>query len=319
MIEQAVVLGGSGGLGKAVVDALISRNIPTKVLVRDIEKFKSLYPDNVYPGKVNVLEGDMDNNQALAVACEHTDTIFVCFKPPHTKLAKDMPRWISRVADIGAALGARIMYPGNMSNYGETDAKRITEEHPQNAPTNTGQLSIVFEQRLARAIPEGASLTIIRFPHIFGPAVINDLMYPVFSSAFQNKPSTWYGQPFLDHEFLYNMDAGEAMVLAALSPAAADTILHFPGIVLRSHDWLDKIHAIAGSTSTSYNLKKKWVLGMKSIFSSSTPEFKELLYLFENSLLLDGSKFDNIVGKIERTPMEEAIKSTLDWYRYWLE
>ncbi len=317
MIEQAVVLGGSGGLGKAVVDSLISRNIPTKVLVRDLDKFKSLYPDERLPGKVNVLEGDLDSIQALAVACEHTDTIFLCFNTDFKNWDRDMTKWISNVGKVAAHLGARIMYRGNIYNIGLTDAKKITEEHPQNAHTNIGQLSIAIEQRLAKAVYDGASLTIIRFPQLFGPAMLTNDIGKAFTNIHDRKPADWYGNPEMEHEFLFTVDAGEAMVEAALSPKASDSILHFPGIIIKPSDLMNKYAEMVGSQEAPYKLISNLKLSLKSAVSRSFILKKELLYIYEQSQILDGTKYSKIVKEIDITSIDEALKRTYQWISYW--
>ncbi|MCY3414678.1 MAG: NAD-dependent epimerase/dehydratase family protein [Candidatus Heimdallarchaeota archaeon] len=320
MIEQAVVLGASGGMGKAIVDALIKKNIPTKILVRDIEKFKSLYPDEKLPGRVNVMEGDMNSNQALAVVCEHSDVIFPCFSTSYSKYDNYMPIWISKVADIAAALGARIVFPGNKLVYARTDARRITEEHPQRPKSRIGQLTIAVEQRLARAVAEGASLSIIRFPFIFGPAALNSFYSSIFEQAIKRKICAWKGNnPSLEYEFMYSADAGEVMVRAAMNPQAADTILHHPGQLSTPQDFIKLIYSIEGMNFDTFEKEKSWKANIRSAFSKDAEMFHEVKYIFNESLILDGSKFKSIVGEFSHTPIETAIKQTLDWYRYWFK
>lgn len=318
MIDQAVVLGGTGGLGKAVVDELISRNIPTKVLVRSLEKFKSLYPDQKYPGRVSVLEGELDSNQALAIACEHVDTIFVCFNTELDKWSERMPRWISRISDIAAALGARIVYPGNISNFGYSEAQRITEEHPQNAHTSIGQLSIALEQRMARAIGEGASLTILRFPHLFGPAMVSNIMGRNFDNLMNGKSAIWYGDTSIEMEFLYTKDAAMAMVEAALNPQAADTILHYPGIAISPISFIQKFCDFCSCGENSIERISSLKSGWKSFVSREFPLEKELFYLYTKPQILDGTKFEKIVGDLARTSLETALSSTYEWFLYWI-
>ena len=110
-MQSVAVLGASGVLGKAVVDELLKQNFLVKILVRDIEKFMLLYPDEKLSGRVNVVQGDLDTNQSLATVLEFVDTIFVCFNTEFHKWGSDMIRWIDRIADLAVALEARIVYP----------------------------------------------------------------------------------------------------------------------------------------------------------------------------------------------------------------
>lgn len=321
-MEQATVLGATGGLGKAVVDALISKNYNTKILVRDIEKFKKLYPGGKLPGEVSVIQGDLDSNQSLALACEYSDTIFACFNTTYAKWNTDLTRWVSRVGDIAATLQANILFPGNVYNIGRVDKDpnfRVDEEHPQNAHTDKGQLRIALEQRLIRSAMEGATLTILRFPEFYGPAVLNRIISPVFINALKGKRCNWFGNPKVLHDFIYTRDAGKAMVKAALEPKAADTVLHVPGSQpITCEAFINKVYELSNtSLESNYEIISQWKLNLAGWVQKDVREFTEMLYLFEEPLILDGSKFNKIVGKMEYTTHDNAIKETLEWYKYW--
>ncbi|MHA2249452.1 MAG: NmrA family NAD(P)-binding protein [Candidatus Kariarchaeaceae archaeon] len=319
MMENATVLGASGALGKAVTDALISRNIPTKILVRSKEKYLSLYPGGNIPGQVEVIEGDLDSNLALATVLEFTETVFLCYNTPYHRWSKDMVRWTARVSDLAAALQARLVFPGNVYNFGKTGAQRVNEEYPQNTHTEKGQLRIALEQRMARAAMEGATLTILRLPEVYGPAVFMQNIMPIFQSALQNKTCRWYGNPQAMFEFVSTIDAGEAMVQAALEPKAADTVLHLPGPeAITAHDWISMIYKEAGANLEQiYSITSKWTLRFAGIFNKQAAEFIEMLHLYEEPVLMDGTKFKQIVGPSPVRSYQETIKETIEWYKYW--
>lgn len=322
MIENAVVLGASGGLGKAVVDALISRNISTKILVTDTDKFKALYPEEL-PGRVSVVTGDLDSNQALATACEYVDTIFVCFDAPLHNWSTDKIRWVSRVAEIASALNANIIYPGNIYNYGHVDpsANPINEEAPQQPHTEIGKLSIAIEYRLAKAAMEGASLSIARLPTLFGPAILDNDISSIFINALRNEQSQIYGDSSLKHNFIFTKDAGEALVRIALEMQLRDSIIHIPGNP--PIGYAELINLIYKETKSDLNIQftkiSSWKDAMRGFFSKETSVLNELKYQHDEEILLDGSKFNKFIPDFIFTKNEEAIKQTLDWYKYYFD
>lgn len=322
MIENAVVLGASGGLGKAVVDALIYRNISTKILVRDIDKFKALYSDNL-PGRVNVITGDLDSNQALATACEYVDTIFACFDAPLQNWSTDKIRWISRVAEIASALNANIVYPGNIYNFGhvESATNPLNEEAQQLSHIEIGKLSIAMEYRLAKAAMEGATLTIARLPTLFGPAIQNKYISSIFINALRNERSQIYGDSSIKHNFMFTKDAGEALVRMALETQLRDAIIHVSGnSPIKYAELINLIYKQAKSDLEIPFIKiSSWKSMIRGIFSKETSALNDLKYLYDEEILLDGSKFTKFIPDMVFTEHEEAINQTLDWYKFYLD
>jgi uncharacterized protein YbjT (DUF2867 family) len=60
---KAFVAGATGETGRRIVQELTARNIPVRALVRDVEKARS-----ILPGEVELVEGDVLNQQSLATA-----------------------------------------------------------------------------------------------------------------------------------------------------------------------------------------------------------------------------------------------------------
>ena len=48
-------------------------------------------------------------------------------------------------------------------------------------------------------------------------------------------------------------------------------------------------------------------------FDKQMKEVVEMLYLTEESVVLDGTKYEKEIGALPKTPYEEGIKKTLDF------
>jgi hypothetical protein len=57
------------------------------------------------------------------------------------------------------------------------------------------------------------------------------------------------------------------------------------------------------------------MLRLAGLFSSDAREMVELLYEFDEPLVLDGSKFASAFTSFKYTPYEEAIRRTVEWFR----
>ncbi|MFV2013966.1 MAG: NmrA family NAD(P)-binding protein [Candidatus Heimdallarchaeota archaeon] len=316
-MRSVAVLGATGVLGKAVVDELIKANFSVKILVRDIEKYKSLYPSENFPGKVNVVQGDLDTNQSLATVLEFVDIIFVCFNTEFYKWESDMIRWIDRIANLASALEARIVYPGCIYNFG-IKSDFLTEEDEQNSPTELGQLKISIETRLYRAALEGAKLTIVRFPDVYGPADFHSMLGNVFTSSIHNKTSNWRGRIDIKHEFIYSKDAAKALIKAAISEKGKNRVFHFGGDVIQVEELVNLIHSQAQSTvEPRIKLVSKFREKIQSLLSSRNRFYGDLRYLYENENFLSSELFIHELGEIEHTSFDKSIRETLEWYNYW--
>ncbi len=60
---KAFVAGATGETGRRIIQELTARNIPVRALVRDVEKART-----ILPGEVELVEGDVLNQQSLANA-----------------------------------------------------------------------------------------------------------------------------------------------------------------------------------------------------------------------------------------------------------
>ena len=67
-------------------------------------------------------------------------------------------------------VGARVVLPGTIYNYGPDAFPDLTEDAPQHAVTKKGLIRVELERRLERAADNGVPALIVRFGDFFGPA-----------------------------------------------------------------------------------------------------------------------------------------------------
>jgi len=314
-MDEIAVLGGSGSVGFGVVNALIDKKYQPKVMVRDINQFKSLFDDEI-PGPITAIQGDLDSNHAIAKVCEYADTIFICFNTDYRYWSDKMTAWVSKIGDLAANLQAKVIFPTNMYNFGTTTASPINEEEEQNATTQLGKLRIAIEQKLVKSALTGSIVSLVRLPRLFGPASFDYLIEPLFYAASQNKSCTWYGDLNNPMDLMYNMDAGKILVNVAESHHANDAMLHVSGYSnLNPEKFINEIYTESKSTvSIPTKLMKSWKIAFKSIINTNFDLFSEVLYQFNSPYLLDDTKYKQLIGEIQRTPLIEAIKKTIEWY-----
>jgi len=308
-----LVLGATGGIGHWAVVKLQERGEPVRALVRDPEKFRRTWPN---AAGVEVVRGDALVESDLRQAARDAATIFHCVNVPYQEWSAKVMPMLSNTISAARATGARVVFPGNVYVFGHARTEFVREDHPMEPITRKGQLRLEMENRLAELHrTEGLAYTIVRFPDFYGPFVENPLYAGIFRQALLGKRMTWYGSLDVPSEFLFIPDGGEAIVRAGLDPSSNGETYHVPGTaVITAREFLTQI-ASAAVTRSSPRLVPDWMVTFAGLFNPLAREFREMLYLKKERLLLDGSRFRQKFGTIPSTPYAEGIRRSLDWFR----
>jgi nucleoside-diphosphate-sugar epimerase len=54
---------------------------------------------------------------------------------------------------------------------------------------------------------------------------------------------------------------------------------------------------------------------MRGWFNTETKQERELFYLFDRPIVLDGTKFARAFGSVPTTPYRDGIRPTVAWWR----
>lgn len=309
-----LILGFTGGIGRAVALALSKRNLPVRVLVRNIEKAKK-YATGLK--NLEFIEGNADNPEDLEKAMSGIGIVYYCVNVPYHQWEKDAIRLFSNCLNAAIKHKAKFVFPGNVYVYGHAKYNPVDEKHPHVAHTKKGQIRIEMEDMLAAANKEkGLDYCIVRMPDFYGPYVVNSFSEKLYISALKGKSVDWIGDLDVEIELIYIEDGGEAMVMAALSEKRSGEILNLPGSqIITARKYLSMIVEQAGTKSKIGTLNAEWLFVVLGIFIPVIKEVREMLYLKREKLILDGSKFDKLIGSRPKTDYATGIRNTLNWVR----
>lgn len=306
------VLGATGGIGHWVVEKLLERGESVRVVVRDPMKVK--YWEN--NDRVEIVKGDSLVADDVKKAASNTKSVFHCVNVPY-------PQWKSKVIPMlrNTLAAARenkvkIVFPGNVYVFGHAQTEFVLEDHPFAAHTKKGKLRVQMELMLREAWrSEGIPYTIVRFPDFYGPFVMNPIYANLFRNAISGRPVTWYGRLDVPIEYSYIEDAASGLVMAGLDPSTAGQTYHLPGPqVTTPQQWVKQVVSIAG-TNSKIRTVPGFMVTMAGIFNPLAREFREMLYLKQERLVLDGTKSKAKFRSIPATSYDEGIKKTLEWFR----
>jgi len=309
-----LILGFTGGIGHAVGLALSKRNIPIKVLARNVEKA------NKYSKGINnleIIQGDTSNLQDLKKSFQGIGVVHYCINIPYNQWEKHALRYFKKCVDMAIEHKVKLVFPGNVYVYGSAKYNPVDEKHPHAAHTKKGQIRMEMEEMLALAQKDhGLDYTIVRMPDFYGPFVINGFSEQLYRSAIRGKTLRWIGDLNTEIELIYIEDGGEAMVMASSSEKSNGEVFNIPGVAITtSQKYLAEIVKESGAKSKITTLNSNLLFKIIGLFIPVMKELVEMLYLKREKLILNGAKFTAIIGTLPVTDYKNGIRKTLDWVK----
>jgi nucleoside-diphosphate-sugar epimerase len=261
---------------------------------------------------------DLHDTQSLVQAAQGATVVVHALNPAYTNKA-----WQSQVvpmtdAAIGIArvLGATLMVPGNIYNFGASMPAVLREDTAQVAHTVKGQVRIAMEAKLQTS---GVRCIVIRSGDYFGSgkgtwfdtAMVKDIRKGMF---------TYPGAPDVSRAWAYLPDLARAFVAVAqrrdtLTPYE---VFHFAGHRITGQRWLEVLTNLArlqGWVKPDALLKLgslPWaVIRMGALFVPTWAALPEMRYLWETPHALANEKLTALIGTEPHTPLALAAANAL--------
>lgn len=312
-----LILGATGSVGYAVTQNLLARQWPVTALVRNYAKAKSLFPD---ASTLTILEGDVQDSEALKRAAAGADFIVHAINYPYHQWSGNMVSATQNVIEAANQAKATIVFPGNVYNFGNTK-QPIREDSRPNPGTRKGQIRVDLETSLETAAGTGPCRVInVRLPDFWGLNVVHEGIAPVFEGALTGKAMPWLMNADIPHQSVYTLDAAEIIVRLmehrSAQPATMNPyeVWNYGGVTVPSiRVWFGQIAALTGQPAT-VRVMGRWLIRLAGLFNPVVREVGEMLYLYDNTILLDDTKIRRLFPDFRETPMTDALKATLDWF-----
>jgi nucleoside-diphosphate-sugar epimerase len=303
-----VVLGATGGAGGALVSELAGRGHRVRAVSR---KPAADLPEGVEPRAA-----DAADPAQTRTACQGATVVYHCVQPPYQRWAAEFPPLTQSIADAAAGAGARLVYADNLYAYGPVDGP-LTEDLPALATTKKGRIRALMAERLLAAHRSGTlQVAIARSSDYYGPGGANSFVGDIlFGAAAKGNRARWLGRLDVPHTLNYLPDVASALITLGARPEAPGEVWHLPAAEpLTGREFVDLIAGAFGRpvkvTATS-----RLALRIAGIFDPGARETTEMLYQWERPFVLDASKFQRAFGPLEPTPHQQAVATTVAWFR----
>ncbi|QGG91166.1 NAD(P)H-binding protein [Agrobacterium sp. MA01] len=306
----ALVLGATGGIGGALATALLQRGYRVRAMHRAPERQTSARPAYEW------VRGDAMRAEDVLRAAEGASIIVHGVNPPgYRNWGELVLPMIDNTIAAARAVGARILMPGTIYNFGRDTFPLVAEDSRQEPETVKGRIRVELERRLEQAAAEGVPVLIVRAGDFFGPDAGNNwfaqgLVQPGKPVRFVVNP----GRKGVGHAWAYLPDVAETFMrlLDRADELPRFARFHMDGFY--DADGTEMVAAIGRAVGRPgiFSFGFPWRLaGLARPFMPLMRELYEMRYLWRETIRLDNSRLVDFLGEEPQTPVDVAVTATL--------
>lgn len=271
---------------------------------------------------VRWIEARPEDTATLASLASGSSVVVQALSPVYTHKVwrREVPRLTDAAIAISRALGATLMLPASVYNYGEELPAQLHENTAQSARTVKGRLRVESEQRIEQATrDEGLRAIVIRGGDFFGSGKGSWLDLVMVKKLRAGK-FTYPGPLDLQHAWAYLPDMAQSFVEVAAQrdKLSAFEVLHFSGHSLTGQDWADALGPIAdehGWVAQDGHLRigsLPWpLMRVLGVVAPTLRSLSEMRYLWRRPHRLVNTRMEALVGPEPHTPFEQALRFAL--------
>lgn len=312
-MRKAAIFGAAGAIGPWIAAELERRAIPFRVVGRSKPKLEEAFGGLAH---AEVFDADVGDLRSAGAAARGVDTIFYCVGLPYPSHHLH-PALMRTTIEAAASMKVeRVVLISSVYAYGVPRTPRVAETHPREPVARKGQYRKQQEDLVLEAHQAGrVQGQIVRLPDFYGPGAALGLANLIFEGALAKRTANWIGPVNTPHEFVFVPDSGPIIADLASREDCYGEAWNFGGPeAINTLDFLTRVYRAAG-LAPKYRTAGRGVLRMLGWFNPLMRELPEMLYLQETPVILDDSKLLAKLGTVHKTPYDEGIRQTLEWFR----
>jgi nucleoside-diphosphate-sugar epimerase len=309
MSAKHVVLG-TGAIGRAVMEELLKRGESVRMVNRSGKM------DEV-PAGVEVIASDLYDPANVQEVTRGAKVVYQAAQPNYNQWPEKFPMLQKSIIDGLTGSNAKLVLVENVYMYGDTDGKPMTEATPYHAHTRKGRTRAEISRAAFQAHQEGRlRVTSARGGNFFGPWGTDSTMGArAFTPLLRGKSAQLIGRTDLPHTHTYVNDFGRALVILGEHTEADGQTWHVPNDQpTMTQAELIRLFAEAACVEPRISSMGKVMMAIGGLFIPEAKETVEMMYEFDKPFIVDSSRFEQTFG-MKATPMREAIRETVSWYK----
>ncbi len=307
---QKNVIFGTGPLGLAVMDELISRGRSVTLVNR------SGRVDEPLPAGVTIQAGDARDPAQVAAAVAGADVVFHCAQPSYHEWPEKFPPITNGILAGVSGTGARLVMGDNLYMYGQTGGQPVKESLAYAATGHKGRCRAEMAQTVLAAHERGdVQATLGRASDFYGPRVLGSAVGEMFfGPALVGESVNVLGNPDLPHTYTYIRDFARGLVTLSEHEEAFGRAWHVPsGPTTSTREFAQMVGEQVGQP-VKLRTAGPFMVSVLGLFSPDVREMREMLYEFTEPFVVDDSDF-RAAFPSEVTAHNTAIAETVSWFR----
>lgn len=313
--NTALVLGASGGIGGEAARQLARRGWRVRAMKRGLAPAAHGRDGD----GIDWVGGDALDAAAVLEAARGCAVVVHAVNPPGyrdwDKLVLPMLRNTVAAAE---AVGATVVLPGTVYNFGPDALPLPREDSPQHPATRKGALRVRMEALLQDFAERGGHALIVRAGDFFGPRAASSWFAQALVKP--GKPVTRIANPSargIGHQWAYLPDVAATMVALIERRSALPAFARYHMAGHWDQDGTRMAGAIAAAVVRAGRPAPRiaplpwWLLRLAAPFVTTLREMMEMRYLWRRPVRMDNAALLAVLGVEPHTPLDEAVEATL--------
>lgn len=304
--STVLILGANGRLGSALVAAFSDGAWRVIAQSRSLGAARSVH-------RVIADTRDVDHVVKSARALGRVDVVIHAANVIYKRWASEAIALNDASLSIAKALGATLMLPGNVYNFGTDMPEALRSNTPQNAhhaQTSKGTIRVNMEHALAAAAERGTQALVIRAGDFFGCGV-GSWFDQAIAKDVQKGNLTYPGPLAHVHTWAYVPDLAATFVRVAEArqTLARFETIHFAGYAVTGYEFVQSMQRVMQRTLNVSGLPW-WLIRTLGVVKPAWRDLAEMSYLWQRPhRLVTSTAHAHLMAPT--TPLERALQQSL--------
>jgi len=302
-----VVLGASGGAGNAIVRALHQAGYAVRAVNRS--------GSAEVPEGVERVAADVTDADGARRALRGADVVYLAAQPAYHRWPQEFPTMLAAVL-AAVPDGAKLVMVDNLYGYG-LGSSPMSEHAPERADDAKGRVRREMTRTLRAAHDDGRlRVAIGRASDYIGPrADVSAITALAVEPVATGGTLRWTARLDVPHSVAYLPDIARAYVRLGTSEEADGRtwiLPHAPAVTGR--EFLDLVNSCLPRPQKT-GVISAGMLRLAAPFHRISKETLGILYQWSQPFVVDDSTFRSTFAPFDVTPLDQAVRTTVDAYR----